>query len=190
MKYLLILLCALAFNVSAHEEHRYNTYITVGVGYTYDDSRILLNMITGEGYNIYGDQRFNYQLEIGRDYGDWRVGLYWYDLIMQDPDSINRPYKLEVFADRVWKSKWVDLKVGVGYKLASQQSIYVLHNRMFTRIDPSWESNISARFTLEKKIGAYTISASHHSNWFQGWPFGPKGAWEQVKNDISIHYTF
>ena len=176
----------------------YTTYTEVGIAYNITNQNSVIDDKYKNEESLYGSSLMSYHLEVGVkvpiENGDmFKIGLYWYDLINQGESSeIHSPYKLEVFSDYVWNfsGDWFS-SVGVGYKILEQTEItYKLNgvDRTLTTGNNLVIDKITARFSVGKHYGAYTVSLDHHSQWLKGRPFNHR--WEYQVTYIGISYGF
>jgi len=179
-------------------EELYTTYAEVGVAYNIANQKSIINNKTKDELFLYGNSVVSYHIETGIkvpvEGGDtFKMGLYWYDLLNQDQSSkLHSPYKLEVFSDYVWnfRGNWFS-SVGVGYKILEQTEIkYELDGVEYTL--PTGDNlvvdKITARFSVGKHYGDYTVSLDHHSQWLKGKPFDKE--WEYHVTYVGISYSF
>jgi hypothetical protein len=180
----------------------YIPYAEVGVGYNISGQSSVIDPEYKQRKVLYGNSVISYHLEAGVKIpvgkgNTVKVGAYWYDLLNQDESSeMHKPYKFEIFSDYVWNfSKNTFFSVGAGYKLAEETEIdYTirtfhanLERKAYIGDDPLVDK-VSARFSAGKVIGDYTVSVSHHSQWFKGRPFNHR--WEYHVTYVGISYSF
>lgn len=176
----------------------YSTYTEVGVAYNITNQNSVIDNKYLYEQPLYGNSVISYHLETGIkvpiDNGNtFKIGLYWYDLLNQDSSSkMHRPYKLEVFSDYVWNfSGNTFASAGVGYKVLEQTEINYkvsyIEREVSTGNNPTIDK-ITARFSVGKRYGNYTVSLDHHSQWLKGRPFNDK--WEYHVTYLGVSYTF
>lgn len=188
MKIFLVLLLFLSSFVRAED---YTTYTKIGVSYILDQPTELKNPKGGSYTDLYNDANLAYHIEKGIAVQDYRIGIYWTDLLNQTDTEKHRPYKFEIFIDRIWKTEIVDIVIGTGFKIKDDSTIkFEDENGSYTYDTNSTHiiNRFTSRICLSDDYKNFVFGLCHHSQWLQGKPINDE--WEYHKTEFSVAYQF
>jgi hypothetical protein len=178
-------------------EPAYTPYIELGVAYNIDQPDSVKSSKYSHRVPLYQGENASYDIETGikvpTENGDTlKLGVSWYDLLSKSTSSPHNPYYFEVFSDYIWNfDDKMFTSIGVGYKILEQTQInYEYQNgkyRIYTGDNPVTDK-ITARFSIGRQFGNYSVALVHHSQWLKGYPFN--NDWEYQVTKISVNYTF